>query len=85
MEKQTNEIVKINPADFRVEESKATQIAEQFKHMLDKMVELDRLKAWVNGFELENITNVKNTPCVEEIREKFEAFKKWSINQVNNL
>lgn len=36
-----NEIVKINPADFGVEESKAQQIAEQFKPMLDKMVELE--------------------------------------------
>lgn len=35
------EIVKINPADFGVEESKATQIAEQFKPMLDKMIELE--------------------------------------------
>ncbi|MES2592364.1 MAG: hypothetical protein V4608_10795 [Bacteroidota bacterium] len=35
------QIVQINPAEYGVEESKATQIAEQFKPMLDKMVELE--------------------------------------------
>jgi hypothetical protein len=35
------EIVKLDPSQFGIEESKATQIAEQFKPMLDKMVELE--------------------------------------------
>ena len=34
--------VKINPADFGIEESKAKQIQEQFQPMLDKMVELEK-------------------------------------------
>ena len=36
-----NSIVTINAAEFGLEESKAAQIAEQFKPMLDKMVELE--------------------------------------------
>lgn len=36
------EIVKINHAEFGLEESKAKQIADQFKPMLDKMVELEK-------------------------------------------
>ena len=35
------QIVQINPAEYGVEESKATQIAEQFKPMLDRMIELE--------------------------------------------
>lgn len=36
-----NEIVKIDPKQFGLEESKAADIAAQFKPMLDKMVELE--------------------------------------------
>jgi hypothetical protein len=36
------DLIKINPADYGLEESKAQQIAAQFKPMLDKMVELER-------------------------------------------
>lgn len=36
-----NEIVKIDPKEFGIEESKAADIAAQFKPMLDKMVELE--------------------------------------------
>lgn len=36
-----NQIVKINHVEYGVEESKATQIAEQFRPMLDKMIELE--------------------------------------------
>lgn len=37
-----SELVKINAADYGLEESKAAQIAAQFKPMLDKMVELEQ-------------------------------------------
>lgn len=36
-----SELIKINASEFGLEESKASQIAEQFKPMLDKMVELE--------------------------------------------
>ena len=42
-----------------------------------------QLNAWVNSFELPG-TGVDNE-ATKEIIAKFEAFKKWSINQVNNL
>lgn len=34
-------IIQIDPKEFGIEETRATQIAEQFKPMLDKMVELE--------------------------------------------
>jgi hypothetical protein len=37
----TNEIVKIDPKEFGIEDSKAADIAAQFQPMLDKMVELE--------------------------------------------
>jgi outer membrane translocation and assembly module TamA len=37
-----NQIVELNAADFGLEETKAQQIASQFKPMLDKMVELEK-------------------------------------------
>jgi len=42
-----------------------------------------QLSVWVGSFELPEC-NVKNE-TQKEIIEKFEAFKKWSINQINNL
>lgn len=41
METTETQLIKINPAEFGIEESKATQIAEQFQPMLDKMKELE--------------------------------------------
>jgi len=35
-------IVKINPADYGLEESKARLIEQAFKPMIDKMVELEK-------------------------------------------
>lgn len=37
----SQELIKINPADFGMEETKAADIAAQFKPMLDRMVELE--------------------------------------------
>jgi len=42
-----------------------------------------QLGIWVESFQLPEC-NVKNETS-KEITEKFEAFKKWSINQINNL
>lgn len=42
-----------------------------------------QLSVWVNSFELPECS-IKNEAS-KEIIEKFEAFKKWSINQINNL
>lgn len=42
-----------------------------------------QLSVWVNGFELPK-TEVDNETS-KEIIAKFEAFKKWSLTQVNNL
>ena len=42
-----------------------------------------QLSVWVNSFELPN-TEVENE-LSKEIRDKFEAFKKWSLTQINNL
>lgn len=39
---ENNQIVKIDHTEFGIEEAKATQIAEMFKPMLDKMVELEK-------------------------------------------
>lgn len=43
----------------------------------------NQLSVWVNSFELPK-TNVNNE-LSKEIEAKFEAFKKWSLTQINNL
>lgn len=43
----------------------------------------NQLSVWVNSFELP-ITNVDND-STKEIKAKFEAFKNWSLTQINNL
>jgi hypothetical protein len=43
----------------------------------------NQLSAWVNSFELPQ-TNVNNE-LSQEIKAKFEAFKKWSLTQINNI
>ena len=42
-----------------------------------------QLSVWVESFELPN-TEVENE-LSKEIKDKFEAFKKWSLTQINNL
>lgn len=42
-----------------------------------------QLSVWVESFEIPNISIDNETS--KEIIAKFEAFKKWSINQINNL
>lgn len=43
----------------------------------------NQLSAWVNSFELPK-TNVNNE-LSQDIKAKFEAFKKWSLTQINNI
>lgn len=43
----------------------------------------NQLTTWVNSFELPS-TQVDNE-LSNEIKSKFEAFKKWSLNQIENL
>jgi colicin import membrane protein len=43
----------------------------------------NQLENWVNSFQLPECTTYNATS--KEISEKFEAFKKWSLTQVNNL
>lgn len=66
--KSQNEIVKINPADFGVEESKATQIAEQFKPMLDRMIELE---TEYNAVLALDIDDPMTTFAAKEVRLKY--------------
>jgi colicin import membrane protein len=42
-----------------------------------------QLSVWVNSFEIES-TSIDNETS-KQIKEKFEAFKKWSLQQVENL
>lgn len=43
----------------------------------------NQLSVWVNSFDLPNTTVDNDT--TKEIKAKFEAFKKWSLTQINNL
>ena len=57
--------------------------AKKEAELLAKAPIKNQLQQWVNTFELPN-TNVNNDVS-NEIIEKFNAFKEWSINQINNL
>jgi len=61
------EIVKVNPAEYGVEETKAAQIAEQFKPMLDKMVELEAEYNQIIVLPIEKETCAK----AKELRNKY--------------
>ena len=63
-----NELVKINPKDFGIEESKAKQIADQFKPMLDKMVELEEEANEVFKLDIESLEAAKQA---KEVRLKY--------------
>lgn len=74
----------------RLAEEKAKQ--EEFARIEAEKKEAEKLAkapikkqlgAWVNSFELPQ-TNVNNE-LSQEIKTKFEAFKKWSLTQINNL
>lgn len=62
------DIVKINPQEFGLEETKAAQIAEQFKPMLDKMVELEIEANEVFSLPIEDAKTAKKA---KEVRLKY--------------
>ena len=64
-------------------ELKAEQEAKKEAEKLAKAPIKKQLSVWVDSFELPN-TNIDNEVS-QEIKAKFEAFKKWSLTQVNNL
>ena len=67
-------------------ENERLLLLEQQKKDAEKLAKAPikkQLEQWVNSFELPT-TNVDNELSIE-IKTKFDAFKKWSINQINNL
>jgi len=44
-----------------------------------------QLSVWVESFEINRTYIDQNNEVAKDIIEKFEAFKKWSLTQVNNL
>ena len=68
------------------EENERLALLEQQKKESEKLAKAPikkQLEQWVNSFELPT-TNIDNELSIE-IKNKFDAFKKWSINQINNL
>lgn len=72
-------------AEIKAENERiAKEIAEKAEaEKLAKAPIKKQLSVWVNSFEIPAI-GVDNETS-KEIKEKFEAFKKWSLTQVNNL
>ena len=62
------EIMKINASDYGLEENKAKQIADQFKPMLDKMVELEKEANKV--FKLD-VNDPESSGKAKELRMKY--------------
>jgi hypothetical protein len=75
------EIAKLKAAQLA--EEKARLEAQKDAEKLAKAPIKKQLEQWVNSFELPT-TNVDNELSIE-IKTKFDAFKKWSITQINNL
>jgi hypothetical protein len=67
----------------REEKEKAEALAIAEAEKLTKAPVKEQLKKWVESFELPPFATENKT--AEEIFDKFEAFKKWSITQINNL
>lgn len=65
-------------AEIKAENDRLAKEKELAKAPIKKQLEV-----WVNSFELTECTVYNATS--KEISEKFEAFKKWSLTQVNNL
>lgn len=63
-----NQIVKIDPKEFGLEEAKANQIAEQFKPMLEKMVELEKEFNEIISLPIEEKETAKKA---KELRQKY--------------
>jgi hypothetical protein len=69
-------------AELKAEEQKieAERIAKLEAEKLAKAPIKNQMKVWISSFEL-STTNLENE-VVTEIKEKFEAFKKWSESQI---
>jgi len=67
----------------RLAKEKAESLAIAEAEKLAKAPVKKQLSVWVESFELPPFATENKTS--EEIFEKFEAFKKWSITQINNL
>lgn len=67
-------------------EKERLELLEQQKKEAEKLAKAPikkQLSVWVNSFEIES-TYIDNETS-KQIKEKFEAFKKWSLQQVENL
>lgn len=64
----------------RIEKEKAELLA---KEKAEKAPIKEKLKLWVNSFYIENAP-IENE-STKLIIEKFEAFKKWAINNIENI
>jgi len=72
-------------AEARAENERLAKI-EADKKEAEKLAKAPikkQLNVWVNSFNIAN--HPVNNEVAEEIIAKFEAFKKWSLTQVNNL
>jgi len=72
-------------AEAKAEKERLESLAKE-KAEADKLAKAPikkQLSTWVESFLLP-VTSVDNEVS-KEIKEKFEAFKKWSLSQVNNL
>lgn len=75
------EIKRLNDEKLKIENERIAK--EKEAKELAKAPVKKQLSVWVNSFELPN-TEVENE-LSKEIKDKFEAFKKWSLTQINNL
>ena len=80
-EKKDAEIAKLKAE--KEKEAKELIAKDKEAKELAKAPVKKQLSVWVNSFELPN-TEVENE-LSKEIKDKFEAFKKWSLTQINNL
>lgn len=72
-------------AELKIEQDRieAERIAKLEAEKLAKAPIKNQMKVWINSFELPT-TNLSNE-VVTEIKEKFEAFKKWSESQITKF
>jgi colicin import membrane protein len=83
--KQATEIKRLEDEakKIREEKEKAEALAIAEANKLAKAPVKKQLSVWVDSFELP--TTEVNNEISKEIITKFEAFKKWSLTQINNL
>jgi hypothetical protein len=75
-------------ADKKVEgDRKAKEEADKkLADILAKAPIREQLTAWVNEFSIATLSpELKNNEVALVVSEKFEAFKKWSLTQINNI